>query len=128
MCLLHRATTRIMDRDRCSGPIHKQLLAGLVLLAQDDILFAAPSLIQLAESGIAVAVWVCLSVLLPKQLLGHMLMLLSLPMKIGKVRHGQHGRAAAWWSAEQRSLKSVIIPLRSKRPLDLGGFGPLQIL
>src|SRR4051812_9696113 len=55
-------------------------------------------------------------------------MLLSLAMEIGKVRYGQHGRAAARWSAEQRGLKPIIIPLRSKRPCNLGGFGPLQVL
>src|SRR5215471_1028385 len=55
-------------------------------------------------------------------------MLLSLTVKIGEIRHGQHRRAAARRSAEQCDLKPVVIPLRSKRPRDLGGFGPLQIL
>src|ERR1051325_9463279 len=55
-------------------------------------------------------------------------MLLPLPMKIGKVGHGQHRRAAAWRPAEQRGLKTVIVPLESKRPRYLGSFGPLQVL
>src|SRR5579885_3334463 len=49
-------------------------------------------------------------------------------MKIGEVGHGQYRRTAARWTAKQRDLKPVIVPLRSKRPRDLGGFGPLQVL
>jgi hypothetical protein len=55
-------------------------------------------------------------------------MLLPLTMKIGEVGHGQHRRATARRTAEQRCLKPVIVPFRSKRPRDLGSFGPLQIL
>jgi hypothetical protein len=55
-------------------------------------------------------------------------MLLPLTMKIGEVGHRPYRRTAAPQSAEQRGLKPVIIPLRSKRPRDLGSFGPLQIL
>jgi hypothetical protein len=50
-------------------------------------------------------------------------MLLPLTVKIGEVRHGQHCWVAAWRAAEQRGLKPVVIPLRSKRPRDLGSFG-----
>ena len=55
-------------------------------------------------------------------------MLLPLTMKIGEVGHGQHRRTAARRAPEQRGLKSVIVPLWSKRPRNLGGFGPLQVL
>jgi hypothetical protein len=55
-------------------------------------------------------------------------MLLPLPMKIDEVGHGQHRRTAARRAAEQRGLKSVIVPLGSKRPRDPGSFGPLQVL
>jgi hypothetical protein len=58
MLLLHRTGTGIMDRYRCSCPIHKQLLAGLVLLPQHHILFPPTPLAQLAEAGIALALWV----------------------------------------------------------------------
>jgi len=54
-----------------------------------------------------------------------MRMALPLPMKLGEVRHRQHRWAAARRSAEQRGLKPIIIPLRPKRPCDLGGFGPV---
>jgi hypothetical protein len=57
-------------------------------------------------------------------MLGQVWMLLTLAVKLREVRHGQHGRAAARWPAEQRSLKPVII-LRSKRPPDLGSLGSL---
>src|SRR5579863_5591270 len=55
-------------------------------------------------------------------------MLLPLTMKIGEVGHRQYRRTAARWSAEQRRLQAVIVPLWSKRPPDLGSFSPLQIL
>src|SRR5208337_1634962 len=102
MRLLHWTTTRIMDRYGCSGPIHEQLFAGLVLLPQYNVLFPPPALVQFAEPGVAIAIWVCLAVLLPKQLLRHVWMLLPLPMKIGEIGHGQHRRTAARRAAEQR--------------------------
>jgi hypothetical protein len=55
-------------------------------------------------------------------------MLLPLAVKISEVGHRQHRRAAARRTAEQRRLKSVIVPLWSERPRNLGSFGPLQIL
>src|SRR5579885_1590192 len=107
--LLHRTTTRIMNRYRCSGPIHEQLFAGLVLLPQYNVLFPPPPLIQLAEAAVLIAVWVCLPVLLPQQLLGYVGMLLPLPMKIGEIRQGKHRRATAWRAAKQRSFKPIIV-------------------
>src|SRR5690242_6594917 len=100
MCLLHGTTTRIMDRYRCSCPIHKQLLAGLVLLPQHHILFPPPPLVQLAEAAVLIAVRVCRPVFLPQQLLSHVWMLLPLAVKLGEVGHEQHRWAAAWWAAE----------------------------
>jgi hypothetical protein len=55
-------------------------------------------------------------------------MALTLPVKIGEVRHRQHYRASAWLSAEQGSFEPVLIPLLPKRPLQSRRFGPLQIL
>src|SRR5579859_2240901 len=104
MRLLHWTTTWIVDRYRCSGPIHEQLLAGLVLLPQHYILFPPPPLVQLAKAAVLVAVRVCLPVLLPQQLLRHVWMLLPLTMKIGEVRHGQHRWTAAWRAPEQRGF------------------------
>ena len=122
MRLLRWTTTRIMDRYRCSCPINEQLLAGLVLLAQHHILFPSPPLIQLAEATVLVAVGIRLPVLFPKQLLRHVWMLLPLPVKIGEVGHREHRRAAARRTAEQRRLKSVIVPLGSEG-IDLKLFG-----
>jgi hypothetical protein len=128
MRLLHWTTTRIMDRYRCACPIHEELLAGLVLLSQHHILFPPPPLVQLAEATVLVAVGIRLPVLFPKQLLRHVWMLLPLPVKIGEVGHREHRRAAARRTAEQRRLKWVIVPLRSERPRNLGGLGPVQVL
>ena len=55
-------------------------------------------------------------------------MLLPLTMKVGKVGHGQHCWAATRRPTEQRGFQPVIVPLRPKRPRDLGSFGPLQVL
>jgi hypothetical protein len=60
-------------------------LAGLVFLAQYYILLSAPPLIQLAETGVAIAVRVGLLVLLPEQLLGQVWM--QLPLLVNA--HGQ---------------------------------------
>src|SRR5258706_3781262 len=128
MRLLHWATTRIVDRYRCSCPIHEQLLAGLVLLAQPHTLFPPQPSIQVAEAAVLVAVRVCLPVLLPQQLLRHVGMLLPLPMKIGEVGHTQYHRTTARRSTEQRGLKPVIVPLRPKRPSNLCSLGSLQVL
>jgi len=125
MRLLHRTTTRIMNRYRCSGPVHEQLFAGLMLLPQHEILFPPPPLVQIAEAAVLVTIRVCLPIRLPQQMLRYVWMLLPLTMKVGEVGHRQYRRTAARWSAEQRRLQAVIVPLGSKRPCDLGSFGPL---
>ncbi len=55
-------------------------------------------------------------------------MLLSLTVKVGEVGQGQYRRTAALWSAEERGLQPVIVPLWSKRPRDLCSFGSLWLL
>ncbi|MGD1090636.1 MAG: hypothetical protein ABSB35_01450 [Bryobacteraceae bacterium] len=97
MRLLYWTTARIVNRYHGARPIHEQLLAGLVLLPQHDMLLAAPALVQFAESGVAIAVRVGSPVLLSQQLLGPVWMLLTLAVKLREVRHWQHGRAAARW-------------------------------
>src|SRR5262249_16741408 len=100
MRLLHWTATWIMDRDRCSCPIHEQLLAGLVLLPQDHILFPPPPGNHLQEATEWVAFGFGLPILLPKQLLRHVWMLLPLAIKIGEVGHRKHRRTAARRAAE----------------------------
>src|SRR5579863_8048739 len=56
MRVLHGTTARVVDRDGGSRPIDEQFLACLVLLAQHYVLFAAPALVQLAETGVAIAI------------------------------------------------------------------------
>jgi hypothetical protein len=94
MCLLHSAAAWVMDRDRRARPIHKQLLAGLVLLVQNDILFAAPALIQLAESRVAIAVRVCEPVLFPEQLLVGTLLPLVMEDRQSPARAARSGGCA----------------------------------
>ncbi len=58
-----------------------------VLLAQHDILLAPPALIQPAETGVAIAVRIGLTVLFPQQLQRQVWMKLPLPVHLGEVRH-----------------------------------------
>jgi hypothetical protein len=69
MCLLYGATVRVVNRHGGSRPIDEQLFAGPVFLAQHHTLFAAPALVQLAKTRVAIAIRVGLPVLFPKQLL-----------------------------------------------------------
>src|ERR1700687_1210720 len=120
MCLLHGATAWVVDRDGGPRPIDEQLLAGLVFLTQYHVLLAPPALKQLAETGVAIAVRVGLTVFLPKQLRGQVWMHLPLLVKLGKVRHRQRGGASPWWTAEQGRLQPVFVPILPKRPRDPG--------
>jgi len=83
MRLLHWSAASVVNRNGIAGPIDEQLLSSLVLLAQHDVLLAAPALIQLAEAGVAIAVRVGLPVLLPQQLLSYVRMGLPLLVKLG---------------------------------------------
>jgi hypothetical protein len=98
-----------------------------VFLAKHYILLAAPALIQLTETRVAIAIRVSLPVLFPEQLLGNVWMTLPLPVKVGEVRHRQHCRASPWRTAEQGSLQSVFVPIVPHRPGHSGSLGPLQI-
>src|SRR5580692_4734441 len=124
---LDRSAARIINRNSVASPIDKKLLSSFVFLAQHDILLAAPALIQLAETGVAIAVWMSLPVLLPQQLLGHMCMLLPLPVQLGEVRHRQYGGPGPWRTPKQGRLQPAFMPILSKRPRHSGGFGSLQI-
>src|SRR5579883_1350945 len=55
-------------------------------------------------------------------------MTLSLLMKVGEIRHRQHGRTRTWRAAEQGSLQPVFVPFFPKRPRHSRRFGTLQIL
>src|ERR1035438_9505661 len=88
----------------------------------------APALIQLAETGVAIAVRVGLPVLLPEQLLGQVWMQLPLLVKFGKIWHHQRRRANPWWAAEQGSLQPVFTPILAQRPCNSGCFCSLQIV
>src|SRR5260370_18479202 len=87
-----------------------------MLLPQHHVLFAPPSLIQLAETRVAIAVRVGLTVLLPEQLLGKVSIQLPLPVKLSKIRHRQRGGASPWWATEQGPLQPIFVPIFPKRP------------
>jgi hypothetical protein len=77
-----------------SRPIDKQLLAALVFLAQHHVLFAAPAVKQLTETGVAIPPGLACRHSFQKQLLGQVLMYLPLMVKLGKIRHRQRAGAA----------------------------------
>jgi hypothetical protein len=74
----------ILDGDGCSGPIDESLLTGLVILAQNRILFPQPAPVQFAVAAVAVAVRVDLPVLFPSQLQSRMTKLLELLVECGE--------------------------------------------
>ena len=99
-----------------------------MFLAQHDILLAAPALIQLAETGVAIAIRVGLPVLLPEQLLGHVSMHAAAAGECRRSPASVHGRASPWRTAEQGRFQPVFVPILRKRPRHSRSFGPLQIL
>src|SRR5207247_10509274 len=74
-------TLRVVDRNRSPSKVDKELLTGLVLLTQHHVQALPPVLVQLAEAAVAVAFRVSLTVLLPGQLQGQMVMALKLVVK-----------------------------------------------
>jgi hypothetical protein len=80
-----QAGVPVVHRNRRAGPIHKHLLAGFVLLPQHHIEFRAPTLVQLAEARVAVALRVPLPVFLPQQLQRHVLAAAQLLVDRGEV-------------------------------------------
>jgi hypothetical protein len=88
MRLFGGASGAAVNRDRRTCPVDEQLLARFVCLAQDDILFAAPALVELAEPAVAVAIRVGFPVFLPEQLQRYETLCLALLMDGRKVRRG----------------------------------------
>jgi hypothetical protein len=68
-----------------------------------------------------------LPILLPKQRLGQVWVTLPMLVKVGEVRHRQHGGVRARPIAEQGSLHPVLVPILARQPRHPGSFGPLQI-
>jgi hypothetical protein len=86
--LPYLAGVTVADRQGRAGPVHEGFLAGLVLLAQHHVEFLAPTLIELAESAVAVTVRAGVAIFLPEQLQGHVTMTLQLFMNGGEVWRG----------------------------------------
>ena len=84
----------MVNRNLGSGPVHEQLFAGPMLLAQDNILRVLPSAVQLAEAAVAIAFRFLGAVLLPEQLQREMFVLLQLTMQRYKIGNGTISRPA----------------------------------
>src|SRR5260370_32432304 len=63
-----RAALGIVEGDGVPGVIHEELFAGLVLVAQHHVQMAAPAMIELAETAVAIAVGAALAAFLPYDL------------------------------------------------------------
>src|SRR5579872_261483 len=124
MRLLYRAATSVVNRNGVASPIYEQLLSSLVFLAQHNISLAAPALIQLTETGVAIAVRVGLPVLLPQRLLSYVRMGLPLLVKLGEAGSGRTAgrgyggppnRVASSRSSSQSSPSGHVTPAASAR-------------
>ena len=60
----------VVNRDRVTGVVDEQLLAGAMLVAEHDVLTLQPTAVQAAVAAVAVAVGPLFTVLLPEQLQG----------------------------------------------------------
>ena len=87
------AGNRIVHRNRCTGPVHKTLLARLIYLAKNYILLPAPTLVEPAEATVAVPFRMHLPVFFPSQLQRQMAMLLQLRVQSGKIREDLFGES-----------------------------------
>ena len=68
----------VIDREGRSGPVHKHLFPGFVLLPQHHIQVPPPVLITLAKPTVAISIGMGLPIFLPHQLQRQMAMLLQL--------------------------------------------------
>ncbi len=122
-------TLGIVQGDGGTRPVDEQFLARPVLLAQHHVLLAAPALVQLAEAAIAVAVWVGLPVLLPKQQQREVAVPLELFVDSRKVGRPPLGLGLQRrLGAEQLVLELRLVAALRQRPAQAGGLGPLQVL
>src|SRR5215469_18969768 len=79
---------RIVDGDRVASPVHEQLLAWPVLLAQHQVTLLLPALVVMTETAVPIAVGMHGSVLFPQQLQGGVLVAPQFLMDGGEIRKG----------------------------------------
>jgi hypothetical protein len=76
---------RIVDGDGASSPVHEQLLARPMLLAQHRIAIPLPALVAMTETAVTIAILMRRPVLLLQQLQGSVLVALQLLVNAGKI-------------------------------------------
>ena len=84
-CRCGLAGFAVMNRHGVAGPVDERLLARLVVLPEHDILIPVPSLIQLTEPAVAIAVRMSFAILLPEQLQRQMLVCLKLRVQLCEI-------------------------------------------
>src|SRR5262249_8230826 len=76
----------IIDRNRRPGPVDEDFFARTVILAKNQVLRAAPPLVELTKTAITVSSRLAFAILLPEQLQSHMLVALQLLMDGGTIQ------------------------------------------
>jgi transposase-like protein len=102
-----------------AGEIDEELLAGAVLLAHDDIELAPPVSVQIAETGVAIALLaMLLVVLLPEQLQGHAA---ALQLPVDPLKVGRRPIASPRRWRVQAGLQRGVIKIVWQRPAQASG-------
>src|SRR6266481_1738822 len=102
-----------------------------MLLPQNHIELRPPTLVQLAEARVAIALRVPLPVFLPQQLQGHILTAVQLLVdrsEVGWRTRRVMLRDAGFPPWEHHRFYPGFVPIFGKRPSDARRLGPLQVL
>ncbi len=114
------------DRQPLAGEVDEELLAGLVLLAHDDVDAPAPAAVVLAVLAVLVARREALLVLHPQQLQGDA-GLAQLALDLGEVGH-RAARAAGRRGAEEPCLELCVADAVGQRPGEAGRLRAAQMV
>ena len=127
LCLADLAGESIHHRHRLPGIIHKQSLAGPMVLAHDDVQLVLPGTVALTEPAVLETRRIGLLILLPQQKLGDT-GAAQLGVYLMPVRHrpllGRHFRRRR----KQPLLQLGVAERFGQGPAQVGGFETLQVL
>ena len=120
------ARAPIHHRHGLAGIIHKQLLAGTVVLAHDHIQLALPGAVVVIKPAVLIALGMCFPVLLPEQEQGDTFAF-ELLMRARPVGQTARLRGQRWRWRKQLLLQDYLIQIRRQRPGQAGLCGTAQV-